>query len=86
MQDIDRVADVEGLAAPAGLPRFGIDAKSTRFVRCSKCAGRISWDRRPKWDIGEQMAGRRPELKRAVRRSLEPIALFMDRTVMPATQ
>jgi hypothetical protein len=86
MQDVDRPADVEALSLPARerSPRVEAEAEGDVYVAhdldriCGHCGRRR--------DLGQRPAIRPPELERAIRLSIDLIALFVDRAVVPATE
>ena len=85
MQDGERVAQIQALAQPGRARRARVQAEPMRVVlraeRLDRIGGHCSRGR----DIGEQLAVRAPELKRAVWLSLDLIALLVHRAVMTAT-
>ena len=86
MQDIDRPADVEPFAKPARHRCSGVDVEASCVVVLSQCLFRIRWYCGGQRHVEQYVSVRPPEAKLAVRLSFHPIALFVDRTVMPATQ
>ena len=86
MQDVDRPADIQSLSQPAGKPGLRVEVETVRDVCSAEGLDRIGRDSRRRRDVGQRPAMRTPELQRAVRRSLELIALLVHRAVMPATE
>ena len=86
MQDVECVAQIQALTQPGRARRPRVQAESLRVVlrpeRLDRIRGHRGWRR----DVGEQLAVRSPELKRAVGLSLDLIALLVHRAVMSATE
>ena len=82
MQDVDAVAHVQGLPQPARGRGVRVQAKSLRLVPRSGI-GRHSGRRR---DLRQEPPVRATEPKLAVWLSIELVALFVDRAVVPATE
>jgi len=86
MQDVDRPAYVQRLPQPARGRGPRVQGKSLGLVPRSKHLHRIAgyfWRTR---DLGQESAVRATEPKRAVRLSIELVALFVDSAVVTATE
>ena len=77
MQDIERVAQIQALAQPGRARRPRVQAESLRVVLRAERLDRIVRHRGRGRHVGEQLAVRSPELKRAVGLSIDPIALLV---------
>jgi hypothetical protein len=86
MQDVERVTQIEALAQPGRARRSRVQAEPLRVVLGAERLDRIGRHRGRRRDVGEQLAVRSPELKRAVGLSIDLIALLVDRAVVPATE
>src|SRR6266404_3836735 len=86
MQDIDRPAEIEALAEPARARRARVQAEPLNIVLGSKDLDRMFGHCRRRRDIWQDTPVWTPELKRVVGLSIDPIALLVDRAVVPATQ
>jgi hypothetical protein len=85
MQDSERVTQIQALAQPGRARRPRVQAESLRVVLRAKRLDRIGGHRGRGRDVGEQLAVRSPELKIAVRLSIDLIALLVHRAMMPFT-
>jgi len=86
MQDVNRPANVEALSQPTRRRGPRVHVKSFSIVPCAEDLhgiGEHAWRR---WDLGQKLAIRPSESERAVRLSIDLIALLMDGAVMPATE
>ena len=86
MQDVDRVAHIQALPQPGRAGRPRVQAEPLRVVLRSKGLDRIGRHSRRGRDLGKQPAVRSPEAERAVRLSIDLIALLVYRPVVPATE
>src|SRR6266513_1647446 len=86
MQDVDRPAHVQALPQPTRGRGPRVDAEPLRLVPRSDgfhgIVGHLARNR----DLGENPPVRAAEPKLAVRLSIEPVALLMDRAVVPTTE
>ena len=86
MQDVDRPAHVQALPQPPRGRGPRVDAESLRVVpRSQERHGIVGHLRRTR-NVGQRPAVRAPELKLAVRLSIERVALLVDRAVVAATE
>ena len=86
MQDVDRPAHVQALPQPPRGRGPRVDAESLRVVpRSQERHGIVGHLRRTR-NVGQRPAVRAAEPKLAVGLSIKPVALFMDRAVVPATE
>jgi hypothetical protein len=86
MQHVDRIAHVERLAEPARHRGPRVQGAPVGVVARSERVHGIAGHLRRRRDLGQRPAVRAVESKLAVRLSIEPIALFVDGAVMPATE
>jgi hypothetical protein len=86
MQDIDRPAHIEAFPQPSRARRPRMQMKALPVVLRSKDLDRVTRHGHGWWGLGQEPAIRPTEPKRAVRLSIDAIALLVERTVMPATQ
>ena len=86
MQHVDRPADVQALAQPAGHRRPRVNAKPLRVVSRAQNFDGVHGDRRRRWDCGQELAVRSPEPERSVRLSIDAIPLLVNRTVVATTE
>jgi hypothetical protein len=86
MQDVDRVANVQVLPEPGWLRGVRVEGEPFRLVVRADARHGIARELRRRRHVGQHTAVRLPELQLAVRPSLDLIALFVNRAVMPATQ
>ena len=70
MQDVERVTQIQALSQPGRARRPRVQAEPLRVVLRAKRLDRIGRHRGWRRDVGEQLAVRSPELKRAVGLSL----------------
>ena len=85
MQDVDGPADIETLALPAGAGRSRVQVETGREMLRAQGLDRISKDGGRRWHLGQEPTIWSAEAKRAVRLSIDLIALLVDGAVMPAT-
>ena len=86
MHDVDRIADVQPLAEPAGLRRLRVDVNAGGGIAFAKyCHGiiRYRWRRR---DLGDDASVGPPEAELGVCLSLHLKPFFVNRAVVPTTQ
>ena len=86
MQDIDRPGDIQALSAPPRTRRSRVDLQSVPDVRVVEGLKRIRGNYRHRRNIGQNSPVWPPELQRAVGLSVDPIPLFVNAAVMPATE
>jgi hypothetical protein len=86
MQDVDGVAHVQALPQPARDRRARAQDKPLRIVPRSQDLDGIAGHLGKRRNLGQQPAVRPAETKLAVGVSIDLVALFMDRAVMPATE
>ena len=86
MQDVDRVADVEGLAEPARHGCARVEAQARVPVMCTQGVYRIVGHRRRARHFRQDLSVGTPKLKLAVGQSLDLVSLFVDRAMVPATK
>ena len=63
-----------------------MEHKPFRFILRSHRLHRIAGHFRTKWDLGEQLAVRPAESQLSVRLSIDLIALFVNRSMVPAAE
>jgi len=63
-----------------------VQDKPLRIVPRSQDVDRIAGHFRSRWDLGQKPAVRAAEAKLAVGLSIDPVALLVDRAVVPATE
>jgi hypothetical protein len=86
MQSIDRVTEVQALAAPARPGRLRVDVKTERVVvRSDRCRG-IVGHRGGRRHVGQERAIGSREAERSIGFPFHLEALLVHRTVVPATQ
>jgi hypothetical protein len=85
MQDIERIAQIQALAQPGRAGRARVEPEPLRVVLCAERLDRVGGHRGRGRDVGQQPSVGPPELQRAVGLSIDLIAPFVDRTVVPAT-
>jgi hypothetical protein len=86
MQDVERPPDVQTLPKPArGRGRRVQDMPLGLVPRSEELHGVGGHDGRTR-DFGQGPAVRPPDVKRAVRPSIDVVALLVDRPVVPATE
>src|SRR5204862_6520794 len=86
MQDVDRPAEIKALPQPTRCCSPRVQDKPGRIVpRSDDCHGIVGHFVRTR-DLGENPPVRAAEPKLAVGLSIKPVALFMDRAVVPATE
>src|SRR5438094_2835488 len=86
MQDVDRPADVQPLSQPAGHGRPSVQVKSLRLMPRSQHVEGISWQRSNSRNLGKKSPVRTAEAQLSVGVSLDLVALFVNRAVMPTTE
>ena len=86
MEDVDRPADIQALSEPAGTRRSGVEAQPLSVVTPLESADRIGGHLGRRWDLGQGLAIRPTEPKRAVEPAMDSVALLVNRAVMPATE
>jgi hypothetical protein len=86
MQDIERIAQIQALAQPGRAGRARVEPEPLRVVLCAERLDRVGGHRGRGRDVGQQPSVGPPELQRAVGLSIDLIAPFVDRTVVPATE
>jgi len=86
MQDVDRPADVQPLSQPAGHGRPSVQVKSLRLMPRSQHVEGISWQRSNSRNLGKKSPVRTAESQLSVGVSLDLVALFVNRAVMPTTE
>ena len=86
MQDVERVTQIQSLPQPGRAGRARVEVESLRVVLRPEGLDRIGWHRGRGREVGEQLAVRSPELKRAIGLSIDLIALLVHRAVVPATE
>lgn len=86
MQDVERPAHVEPLAEPAGARRPRVEVKALRGMLRVERMDRIRGHRGRRRNLGQRAPIRPPEVERSVGPAREKIALFMNRTMMAATE
>jgi len=86
MQYVDRPADVQALAEPAGARRPCMNAHALNVVTCAQSAHGIEWHR-DRWRyVGQRPTVRTSEPKRAVGPTLDTVSFFVHGAMVPATQ
>ena len=86
MQDADRPADVQSLSQPSRHGRPSVKVEPLRFMPRSQYVDGISWQRNPRRNLGKKSPVRTAESQLSVGVSLDLVALFMNRAVMPTTE
>ena len=86
MQDVDGVTDVQALSEPPRSRGPRVRAKSFRGVPRSKDLHGIAGNVERRWHLGHEPAVRATEPKLAIGLSIELVALFVNRAVMPTTE
>ena len=86
MQDVDGVTDVQALSEPPRSCGPRVRAKSFRGVPRSKDLHGIAGNVERRWHLGHEPAVRATEPKLAIGLSIELVALFVNRAVMPTTE
>ena len=86
MQDGDGPADIEALAVPAWHCRPRVEMEPLGVVPRHEDFYRIDGNFGGRRDLGQEPAIRSAEPKRAVRLSMDLVALLVDGPVVPATQ
>jgi len=86
VQDVDRVADVESLAQPAGHCRPRVELETPRSVSRAQPVDRLGGYRDRRRHFGQEPAVWSAEAQLAVGPSLYLIALFVDRAVVAPTE
>jgi hypothetical protein len=86
MEHVDRPADLQALAEPAGAGRPWVDVEPLRGVVRSKPLHRIGGCRSRLRHLGQEPAVRSPEPERAVGLPIDLKALLVDCSVVPATE
>ena len=86
MQHVDRVANVEVLPKPTRHRRPRVECQARVSVVSPQHAHRVGGYRGSARHLGQDLPVRLPELKLPVGESIDLIALFVDRAVVPATQ
>lgn len=86
MENIHRVAHVQSLAEPSPGSRVCVEHEPFRFVSRPDRVRGISRNLGRRRDGGNRPAAGMPELQVAVRLTLDLVASFVDRAVVPATQ
>jgi len=78
VQDVDRPAEVEALAAPARAPPPCVDRQAARSIRRDQRPDRVGRHRRRRRDFEDRSAARRAEVERPVGVPLDLVALLVD--------
>ena len=86
MQDADRPADVQSLSQASRHGRPSVKVEPLRFMPRSQSVDGISWQRNPGRNLGKKSPVRTAESQLSVGVSLDLVALFMNRAVMPTTE
>ena len=86
MQDVDRPAHIQTFSLPACARGPRVQTQSVRDVRSAKLSDWIVWYRSRWRNSWERTAVRPPKLERAVRLAHDLIALFVDGSMVPATE
>ncbi len=86
VQDVDRPGEIQALPEPVRARRPRVESESLGVVPRPEGLDRVSGHRDRRRDVGQGAAVGPPELERAVGLSIEVIALFVDRAVVPATE
>ena len=86
MQDVDRPANIEALAQPAGHRRSRVNVKALRVVLRAENLDGVGGDRRRRWNCGQERAIRPPEAERPVGLSIDLISLLVNRAVVATTE
>jgi len=86
MQDVDRVDHIQALPEPGRACRPRVEAESLRVVLRPQGLDRIGGHHGRRRDLRYGPSIRPPEAEHAVGLSIDLIALFVDRAVVPATE
>jgi len=86
VQDVDRPAEIQALPTPVRARRPRVESETLGVVQRPEGLDRVSGHRDRRRDVGQGAAVGPPEPERAIGLSIEVIALFVDRAVVPATE
>ena len=86
MQHVDRPVHIQPLPQPTWTRCSRVEPEPLLLVLGSQDVDRIGGHCRRRRDLGQEPAVGPPESERAIGLSIDPVALLVDRAVMPATQ
>src|SRR5262249_54908199 len=86
MQHIDRPAQIQALAKPAGARGPRVDAQALRIVMRAQRAGRIFRDRGRRRQRGQRATVWSPEAEASIGQTRDLEALLVHGAVMPGTE